>query len=91
MSPKGPIASEGRIRRAAVLMLLALAVEASSMYWRHPLSFYYFIAAGGLLAVLGTLSFLHSMVSSSEARPDSWASVVDTLEESRQAAGGDSA
>ncbi len=85
MSATSPITSEGRIRRSALFMLLALAAETLTMYWRHPLSFYLFAIAGGILGLLGTVSFLLSFVSH-RAQPDSWASVVDSFEEERRAA-----
>jgi hypothetical protein len=57
------ITNEGRIRRAALLMLLALAAEALSVYWRHPLSLYIFMAAGSIFCFLAIVSFLLSFVS----------------------------
>ena len=57
------ITNEGRIRRAALLMLLALAAEALSVYWRHPLSLYIFMAVGSIFCFLAIVSFLLSFVS----------------------------
>jgi hypothetical protein len=57
------ITNEGRIRRAALLMLLALATEALSVYWRHPLSLYILMAAGSIFCFLAIVSFLLSFVS----------------------------
>ena len=59
----GSTTNHGRIRRSALFMLLALAVEVLSMFWRHPLSFYCFVAAGSVLGILGIVSFLLSFVS----------------------------
>ena len=49
----GSTTNHGRIRRSALFMLLALAVEVLSMFWRHPLSFYCFVAAGSVLGFGG--------------------------------------
>ncbi len=58
-----PVTSEGRIRRAALFLLLGLGLETLSFYWRHPLSFLVFLGAWSLLALLGIASLLLSFVS----------------------------
>jgi hypothetical protein len=87
---KPPITNEGRLRRAAFFMLLALGIESISLYWRHPLSIYLFAAGWGLCALLGVGSFLRALISPSVKR-GSWApprSVEELEEEPAQAANG---
>jgi hypothetical protein len=72
---RGPVTNEGRLRRAAFFLLLGLGVESLSLAWSHPLSFYLFVAGGGLFAFLGIWSFLLSFVSP-PARRGSWGSVT---------------
>jgi hypothetical protein len=81
---KGRITSYGRIRRSAFFMLLALGAEALSMLWDHPLSFYFFAAAGGLFALLSAASFLLSWFA---PQAKSWAPIT-SIEESKEAASG---
>ncbi len=67
--------NHGWIRRSALFLLLALAVEVFSMFWRHPLSFYCFVAASGILGVLGVVSFLLSFVLP-PAKAEAWPPAV---------------
>jgi len=81
-----PITGHGRIRRSAIFVLAALGVETLSLGWRHPLSVYFFLIAGGLCAVLAILSFLLSFVSRS-AESEYWQPVDDEEREDRAAEG----
>jgi hypothetical protein len=47
-----------RVRIAGVLVLLGLLVEGLSLMWNHPLSFVTFITIGGLLLVVGIVTYL---------------------------------
>jgi hypothetical protein len=83
---KGLITSYGRIRRAAFFMLLALAAEALSTFWDHPLSFYFFLASGGVLLLLAAGSFLLSWFAP-RSKPESWGAITP-IEETKEAASG---
>lgn len=63
MSARRSVTNHGRIRRAAVFMLLALGAEAASLAWKHPLSLYVFGAVGVLMALLSAISLALSLVS----------------------------
>ncbi len=63
MSARRAVTNHGRIRRAALFMLLALAAEVASLAWRHPLSIYVFGAVGALLVLFSITSVLLSLVS----------------------------
>jgi hypothetical protein len=65
---KRVITNEGRLRMAALFMLLMLGVELLSLAWKHPLSFYLFTLAGGVFALLAIGSFLRSLVSPAATR-----------------------
>ncbi|HEV8128422.1 MAG TPA: hypothetical protein VGQ14_02070 [Candidatus Eisenbacteria bacterium] len=65
-TPRSPI--ERAIRRSAILLLLAFAVEALSLLWKSPLAFFVFMFVSGLLALLGIASYLLSLVAS-DRRP----------------------
>ena len=82
----GVVTRGGRIRRAAFFMLLALAAEALSVHWHHPLSFYLFVAVGGVLSLLAVVSFLMSWISP-HSKPESWGSVT-SIDDSKEAANG---
>lgn len=58
-----PPVMQRRIRRSAWFVLLALAVEALSLLWKSPLSFFMFLGVSGLLSLVGIGSFLLSLVS----------------------------
>ncbi len=81
---KGLVTSYGRIRRSAFFMLLALGAEALSTLWRHPLSFYFFVAVGSLCLLLAAASFLLSWFA---PHAKSWAPITP-IEESKEAANG---
>ena len=83
MRTVGLVSSQGRIRRSAIFMLLALVAETLSMYWRHPLSFYFFLIAGGVFALLGTIAFLLSFVSP-QVESETWAPLA-SVERPRRA------
>ncbi len=84
MSARRAVTNHGRIRRAALFMLLALAAEVASLAWRHPLSIYVFGAVGALLVLLSVTSVLLSLVSppAEAERPDS----AEADDEERRAA-----
>ena len=55
---------ERTIQRSAFLLLLAFAVEAGSLLWKSPLAFFAFMILSGLLALLGIVMYLLSLVPS---------------------------
>jgi hypothetical protein len=57
---------ESRIRLAAALSLLGLAVEAVTLNILHPLSFIVFASIGVLLIGLGIVIFLLALLRASE-------------------------
>jgi len=57
------------IRRSALLLLGAFVIEVFSLLWKSPLAFFLFLGIGGLLALLGMVSYLLSLVSSEATRP----------------------
>jgi len=57
---------ENRIRVAAVLCLLGLAVEAVTLNILHPLSFIVFAGAGVGLIVLGIIVYLLALLRAAE-------------------------
>ena len=65
MRGKRPI--EGRIRLAAFLCLLGLAVEAVTLNILHPISFIVFASAGVGLIVLGIGLYLLALLHATEA------------------------
>ncbi len=84
MSVRRAVTNHGRIRRAALFMLLALAAEVASLAWRHPLSIYVFGVVGALLVLFSITSVFLSLVSppAEVDRPESG----DSDEEERPAA-----
>jgi len=54
---------EKRLRSAAVLVMLGLAIELVSLCWQHPTSFIFFVTLGGLSMAAGILMYLHAIVS----------------------------
>jgi hypothetical protein len=57
---------EGRIRLAALLLLLGLAVEAVTLSILHPLAFIAFASVGALLVVAGIVLFLLTLLAAGE-------------------------
>lgn len=53
---------ERRLRRAGVLLLAGLVVEAGSLVWAHPTAFLTFALGGGSLVAAGVLLYLHALV-----------------------------
>lgn len=66
MSNKRPV--EGRIRFAAFLCLLGLAIEAVTLNILHPLSFIVFASAGAGLILLGIGLYLLALLRTTEVR-----------------------
>ena len=58
-----PTRLEGRLRLAAVLVVLGLAVEAISFAALHPAGFFAFLAPGALLVAAGIALYLWSIAS----------------------------
>jgi predicted membrane channel-forming protein YqfA (hemolysin III family) len=56
-----------RLRIASLLILIGLVIELSSLTWSHPLSFLFFMFAGGLLLVVGILFYLYSLTLKNES------------------------
>jgi hypothetical protein len=86
MSDPRSVTNHGRIRRAALFMLAALAAEVASLRWTHPLSFYVFGVVGALLVLLSVASLLLALVSR-PAEMDLVRRVESKDEERRVAAG----
>lgn len=59
---------ELRVRMAALLVLLALVIEAGSFFWKSPLAFVLFLVAGCGLAAVGIFVFLIGLVSADRQR-----------------------
>lgn len=53
---------ERRIRLAALLELLGIAVEVISLRWAHPTAFLLFVGIGGLLLAAGVVLYLHTAI-----------------------------
>jgi hypothetical protein len=53
---------ERRVRLAALLELLGIAVEVVSLRWTHPTAFLLFVGIGGLLLAAGIILYLHTAV-----------------------------
>lgn len=53
---------ERRIRIAALLEVVGLAVEIISLRWAHPTAFLLFVGLGGLLLAAGILLYLHTAI-----------------------------
>ncbi len=51
-----------RFRIVGFLLLFGLLVQASSLFWSHPLAFVLFLSLGCLLVGLGVLLYLYSLV-----------------------------
>ena len=60
------VATERRIRTAALLVLLGLIVEAVTIRILHPLSFVVFLAVGGALSAAGIALFLLALLRAGE-------------------------
>ena len=52
-----------KLRIAGILIILGLIIEALSLLWNHPLSFLAFVSVGGMMLVLGVLTYLLALVS----------------------------
>ena len=55
-------ANERLLRRASVLVLIGLVVEAVTLFWSHPTAFLLFIGLGGLFIVPGIAIYLYWLV-----------------------------
>jgi hypothetical protein len=51
-----------RLRLAALLVIIGLLVELSSLSWSHPAAFIVFVAGGGAFIGAGVLFYLYSLV-----------------------------
>ena len=58
-----PPGFEGRLKLAGLLLSAGLAVQVSTLFWTHPLTFVAFIALGGSLVGLGVIVYLYALVS----------------------------
>ena len=54
--------TESRVRAAALLVALGLAVELVTLGWAHPTAFLVFMGAGGVLMLCGMLLFLSALL-----------------------------
>jgi hypothetical protein len=52
-----------KLRIAGIFIMLGLIIEALSLLWNHPLSFLAFVSVGGMMLVLGVLTYLLALVS----------------------------
>ena len=62
-------AVERRVRLAAILVLLGLAIEAVTLSVLHPLSFVAFASVGVLLIVAGIVVFLFTLLRAGDPGP----------------------
>jgi hypothetical protein len=60
-------AVEKRIRIAAALLLLGVAIEALTLSVLHPLAFIAFASLGALLVAAGVIMFLLTLLGAGEA------------------------
>lgn len=54
--------TERRIRFAALVVLLGLAVCGGTLFWEHPITFFAFLLVGGLLTVAGIVGYLFALL-----------------------------
>jgi len=52
-----------KLKTAACLLIVGLAVEGISLHWAHPTSFMLFIILGGVLVLAGIALYLIAIVS----------------------------
>ena len=52
-----------RLKISSLLVSAGLAVEVTTLFWSHPLTFVAFIVIGGTLLGMGVLLYLYSIVS----------------------------
>ena len=58
-----PPALARRLRRAGILLVVGLLVEAATLAWAHPTAFLAFAGLGATLVVTGVALYLHAIVS----------------------------
>ena len=51
-----------KLKTAALLLMVGLAVEGISLHWAHPTSFMLFIILGGVLVIAGIALYLIAIV-----------------------------
>ena len=51
-----------KLKTAAFLLMVGLAVEGISLHWAHPTSFMLFIILGGVLVIAGIALYLIAIV-----------------------------
>jgi hypothetical protein len=59
---------ERRLRFAALLVLLGMAIEAASFLTVHPLAFLLYLGLGGLAIVAGVAEYLFSLLDSDRSQ-----------------------
>lgn len=51
-----------KLKTAAFLLMVGLAIEGISLHWAHPTSFMLFIILGGVLVIAGIALYLIAIV-----------------------------
>jgi hypothetical protein len=68
---KAPIVGiEKRLRRAGLLLVVGLLVEAICLQWARPIAFILLVVVGGALCAAGIAVYLYSLVSAGEPNPE---------------------
>lgn len=52
-----------RLKLSSILVSAGLAVEVTTLFWSHPLTFVGFILLGGTLVGMGVVLYLYAVVS----------------------------
>ena len=61
MRASEPLNARG-LRVSGILVILGLLVEALTLIWHHPISFYLFLLVGGGFLLSGIIVFLYTFV-----------------------------
>lgn len=51
-----------KLKVAAYLLIIGLAIEGITLHWAHPTSFLLFILLGGILVAAGIVTYLFALV-----------------------------
>lgn len=62
MEANRELVTQNRIRQAAILVFLGLAVAGLTMLWESPMAFLVFLAVGGLLVAAGIVRYLLALL-----------------------------
>ncbi len=51
-----------QVRVSGILLILGLLIEALTLVWNHPISFWVFLFVGGGFLLIGIVVFLHTFI-----------------------------